>query len=404
MSGVACRACGRDRLEPFLDLGELPLAGAFLSDASEIAGERLFPLVIHVCADCGLVQNVLPIAPELLFKQYFFSSSTVGPLVEHFKSYADFIRGSLQVNAVVEFGCNDGVLLEQLKARGAKTVGVDYAENITAIARGKGLDVITGAFNLETASAIRERIGPVDYVTGSNCFAHNHEPGEILQAARHVLAPTGLLGLEVMYAGDLLEKLQWDTLYHEHLSVLSLGTLSLLLERNGFHVVDVFRLPMHAGSLRVLASPDAKRVPHSRVAALTAEESRQRLNEARTWHEFGRKVERLIELVGNTMADIAAARRRIWAYGASGRAALWLSACKMNYIERIVDSSPLRIGTLLPGTHQPVVPPAAMRAAPPDYVFVTAWNYFDVIRAKEDWFKGAWVTPLPRLEIFRPQP
>lgn len=400
MSGVACRACGRDRLEPFLDLGELPLAGGFLSDVSEIAAERLFPLVVHVCADCGLVQNVLPIAPELLFKQYFFSSSTVGPLVEHFKSYADFIHGTLNVNAAVEFGCNDGILLEQLKARGVRAVGVDYAENITAIARGKGLDVITGAFDLKTASAIRERIGPVDYVTGSNCFAHSHEPAAVLQAARQVLAPSGLLGLEVMYAGDLLEKLQWDTLYHEHLTVLSLGTLSVLLERNGFRVIDVFRLPMHAGSLRVLASPDAKREPHPRVAALAKEEARQRLNEAATWHEVGHRVERLIEVVGNTMADIAAARRRIWAYGASGRAALWLSACKMHYIERIVDSSPLRIGTLLPGTHQAVVPPAEMKATPPDYVFVTAWNYFDLIRAKEDWFEGAWVTPLPRFEIF----
>jgi len=399
MAAVACWACGNHRVEPFIDLGSLPLAGGFLTDESEIAQEQLFPLVVHVCADCGLVQNVLPIAPELLFKQYFFSSSTVGPLVEHFKDYADFVAGPLAVKAAVEFGCNDGILLEKLRDRGVKAVGVDYSENITAIARSKGLDVVTGAFDSDVARAIRERVGQVDFVTGSNCFAHNREPEIILKAARQVLKPTGLLGLEVMYAGDLLEKLQWDTLYHEHLTVVSLGSLSVLLRRHGFRVVDVFRIPMHAGSLRVLASPDPDRTPHPRVMTLADEEARVGLNDPATWQAFGRRVQRLIEVVGNTMADLAA-RRRIWAYGASGRAALWLSACRMDYIERVVDSSPLRAGTLMPGTHQKVVLPSEMRASPPDYGFVTAWNYFEIIRAKEDWYRGTWVTPLPRFEFF----
>jgi novobiocin biosynthesis protein NovU/D-mycarose 3-C-methyltransferase len=399
MKGIGCRACLGERIEPFLDLGELPLAGGFLRDESEIACEQLFPLAVHVCADCGLVQNVLPIAPELLFKQYYFSSSTVAPLLRHFKDYADFIAGTIGARTVVEFGCNDGILLEQLRARRLTGIGVDYAENITAIARSKGLDVVTGAFDLDAARAIRERIGAVDLVTGSNCFAHNHEPDRILNAARHLLSPSGLLGLEVMYAGDLLEKLQWDTLYHEHLTVLSLGTLSVLLERHGFHVIDVFRIPMHAGSLRVLASADPFRKPHSRVAALAKEEALQGLNTPAVWHGFAQKVLRLIDVVGTTVADLAAGRR-VWAYGASGRASLWLSACRMHYIECVVDASPLRAGTLMPGTHQKVILPSEMRAVPPDYAFVTAWNYFDVIRANERWYSGTWITPLPRFEFF----
>ena len=149
------------------------------------------------------------------------------PPIEHFKGYADFIANTLGVKTAVEFGCNDGIELEQLRARGVKATGVDYSENITAIARGKGLDVVTGLFVPETARAIRERIGAVDYVTGSNCFAHFHRPETALEAARVLLKPDGLLGLEVMYAGDLLEKLQWDTLYHEHLTVLELGYASV---------------------------------------------------------------------------------------------------------------------------------------------------------------------------------
>jgi SAM-dependent methyltransferase len=399
MKGTACRACLSEPIEPFLNLGELPLAGGFLRDEAAIADEQLFPLAVHVCPNCGLVQNMLPIAPELLFKQYFFASSTVGPLLQHFKDYADFISGTLGAGTVVEFGCNDGILLEQLRAHGVAALGIDYAENITAIARAKGLDAVTGAFDQDAARAIRDRIGAVDLVTGSNCFAHNHEPGVILRAARHVLRPSGLLALEVMYAGDLLEKLQWDTLYHEHLMVFSLGSLSVLLERHGFHVIDVFRIPMHAGSLRVLASADPNRTPHPRVAALAAEEDAQGLNTPAVWRNFAEKVHRVIHIVEKTMADLAV-RRRIWAYGASGRASLWLSACRMHYVERVVDASPLRAGTLMPGTHQKVVLPSEMRAAPPDYVLVTAWNYFDVIRAKEQWYPGTWITPLPRFEFY----
>jgi novobiocin biosynthesis protein NovU/D-mycarose 3-C-methyltransferase len=399
MKWTGCRACLSARVEPFLDLGELPLAGGFLQDEVEIASERSFPLAVHVCTDCGLVQNVLPIAPEILFKQYFFASTTIGPLVQHFKEYADFISGTVGARTVVEFGCNDGILLEQLRAHGVVAVGIDYAENITTIARSKGLDALTGAFDLHAAGAIRARIGAVDFVTGSNCFAHNHEPQVILSAARDILRPSGLLGLEVMYAGDLLEKLQWDTLYHEHLMVFSLGTLSVLLERHGFRVIDVFRIPMHAGSLRVLASADPGHVPHARVAALAAEEARRGLNTPAAWHSFAEKVRRVIHVVETTMAELAV-RRRVWAYGASGRASLWLSACRMHYVERVVDASPLRAGTLMPGTHQRVVLPSEMRMTPPDYTFVTAWNYLDVIRAKERWYSGTWITPLPRFEFF----
>ena len=395
---VSCRACRKSRLEPFLDLGALPLAGGFLRDASEISAERRFPLVVHVCLDCGLLQIVEPIAPDVLFKHYYFSASTVGPLLDHFKAYADFIATTLGAKKVVEFGCNDGILLGPLRERGVAAIGVDFSENITAIARAKGLDVVTGAFDPACADAIRARAGAVDFVTGSNCFAHNDQPDPILEAARRLLAPSGLLGLEVLYAGDLLEKLQWDSLYHEHLNTYSLGSLTTLLARNGFRVVDAFRLPMHAGSLRVLASPDPTRAASPRVAALAAEEARVSLNDAATWRRFGATVRRTIAVVTEIVADLAA-RRRIWAYGASGRAAMWLSACNMDYIERVVDASPLRAGTLMPGTHQPVVLPEELRRTPPDCLFVTAWNYLDVIRAKERWYQGVWITPAPRFEF-----
>lgn len=399
MRRTTCRGCERERLEVFLDLGQMPLAGGFLQGPEAIPGEKTYPLPVHVCLDCGLVQILEVIDPEVLFQDYSFSSSTVGPLVEHFEAYARWLREKLGCRSVVEFGCNDGILLQPLERLGVKACGVDVSSNITEMARAKGLDVVTGYFDTATAAAIRDRIGAVDVVTGSNAFAHNDRPERILEAARAVLQPQGHLCLEVMYAGDLVDQVQWDTLYHEHLTFYSLTTLSRLLGRFGFRVVDVLRLPMHGGSLRVVAGLDGQAAPSPAVADLLAAEAKAGLADPATWHAFGRHVSRKIAVVRETLGRLRPTSR-IWGYGAAGKATLWVNACRLDYLEAMVDASPLRAGRLMPGTHTPIVPPSELRKRPPDYIFVTAWNYADLIRGKEEWFQGFWVTPLPDLRVF----
>lgn len=394
-----CRGCQSTNLIEFLDLGDMPLAGGFLDGEAAIAGERLYPLPVHVCADCSLVQIVEPVDPDILFQNYAFSSSTVKPLVDHFTAYADWLAERFSPARVVEFGCNDGILLQPLGARGVEAVGVDVSRNITEMARDKGLDVLTGAFDAATAREIRDTRGPADVVTGSNAFAHNADPGAILEGARAVLAPDGVLCLEVMYALDLLEQMQWDTLYHEHLTFYSLGTLSTLLRRHGFHVFHAERLPMHGGSLRIAASQDAGRSPTDGARAIMAAEDAARLNDPATWRDFGSRVQRKIDIVKMTLGRLSASSR-IWAYGAAGKATLWLNACDLTFLEAVVDASPLRAGKLMPGTHTPIVFPDALRESPPDYIFVTAWNYADVIRGNEPWYEGIWVTPLPDMRFF----
>lgn len=396
MVNQKCRACESCRLTLCLDLGDMPLAGGFLSNREAIASERRYPLAIHVCEDCGLVQIVNPIDPNLLFQDYSFSSSTVGPLVTHFERYAEWLKARFAPRAVLEFGCNDGVLLAPLARMGIEAIGIDISENITALAQAKGLSVVAACFNRKEAAKLRERFGPVDVVTGSNCFAHNAAPAEILQAAKTILKPGGNLCLEVMYAGDMLEKLQWDTLYHEHLTFYSFGTLALLLKRHGFHVTHAERIPMHGGSLRVVASPVAV-AESAETKALRAYEESTGLNRPESWKEFGNQSRRKIEVVRETLGKLSK-QSRIWAYGAAGKATLWVNACRMNYLEAVVDSSPLRAGKLMPGTHTPIVFPDRLKERPPDYVFISAWNYADVIRANEKWYPGIWVTPLPELK------
>lgn len=396
---AACRGCGERALRLVLDLGEQPLAGGFLAGEEAIAGERRYPLRVFSCERCSLVQIVDVIDPDILFQDYSFSSSTIPALVQHFEDYAAWLVERFHPGRVVEFGCNDGVLLTPLQDRGVDAWGVDISENITELAREKGLQVLTGFFDVEAAREIEQRAGKADVVSGSNAFAHNEHPERILEAAREVLGPDGHLCLEVMYAGDLLELMQWDTLYHEHLTFYSLGTLRTLLERYGFHVVHAERIPMHGGSLRVVAGLRRGEEPSAGLSAVEAYEQETRLNELETWVGFGSGVDRKIAIVRDVF-DALRAQKRIWGYGAAGKATMWVNACGMDYLEAMVDASPLRAGKLMPGTHTPIVFPDEMRRRPPDVVFVTAWNYADGIRRNEAWYEGIWSTPLPDLRFF----
>lgn len=399
MSRTICRGCESDNLEKFLDLGEMPLAGGFLPGVEAIAKEKLYPLPVHVCRKCGLVQILEPIDPEILFQDYSFSSSTIGPLIQHFENYARWLQDKLDPEFVVEFGCNDGILLKPLEQLGVKACGVDVSENITGMARDRGLDVLTGYFNKTIADAIKQRLGQADVVTGSNAFAHNDKPEIILKAAKHILKPDGHLCLEMMYAGDLLEMIQWDTLYHEHLTFYCLTSLAVLLKRYGFNVVDAERIPMHGGSLRIIATQNSNQAANPSVAEILAYEKEKSLANPKTWVAFGQDIGRKIEVVRETLGKLSQ-NSRIWGYGAAGKATLWVNACQMNYLEAMVDASPLRAGKLMPGTHTPIVFPEELKSNPPDYIFITAWNYADLIRSKEQWFKGIWVTPLPELRFF----
>jgi len=394
-----CRACGSAELEFLLDLGPQPLAGGFLPpEENAKLHEKTYPLPIHVCRKCGLVQTTFVIPADTLFVNYFFSSSTVDYLVRHFIDYATWLKNKLNPQFVVEFGCNDGILLEPLEKLGVRTCGVDISHNITDLARKKGLNVITGYFNMDTAKKIRQEYGAVDVVTGSNAFPHNDHPEQILLAAQEALSENGHICLEMMYAGSLLEQLQWDSMYHEHLSYFCLSTLEVLLNRFGFHTVHAEIVPMHAGSLRIIAAKKPSEKPDTSVEALLAKEKAAGLTELDSWRNFSITTLRQIHVVSDVIATLGQ-NKRIWGYGAAGRATMWVNACKMNYLEALVDSSPLRAGRLMPGTHTPIVFPDALRVNPPDYILVTAWNYFDTIRSKEAWYDGIWITPAPVLRF-----
>jgi SAM-dependent methyltransferase len=378
-------------------LGRLPLAGGFLNDA-QIANEQRYPLLISVCEHCGLVQIVSPVDPEILFQDYSFATGTIPGLVRHFETYAQWIVDNMRPKSVIEFGCNDGTLLAALDERGVRTLGVDLAANITEMARQQGRNVVTGVFGPEIVEELCDEMGQVDLITGSNVFAHNADPASILEAVDALLTPDGVLCLEVMYAGDLLLLRQWDTLYHEHLTFYSLGTLGKALQRFGFEPISAVRIPMHGGSLRGAAARSGRRQADPSIGELAAWEEDHSLNDASTWDEFATECRRRIDVFGDTMQRLSTGAS-IWGYGAAGKATMWVNVCEMNYLAALVDASPLRYGKLMPGTHTPIVSPEEFGRHQPDYVFVSAWNYLDAIRSNEPNYHGYWIVPLPEMRI-----
>jgi SAM-dependent methyltransferase len=392
-----CRVCSSTDMEFLFELGPQPLAGGFLLP-DEVEAEQKYPLPIHVCRQCGLVQTTYVIPPETLFKNYLFSSSTVQYLVSHFANYASWLQEKYNPGFVVEFGCNDGILLSPLNKLGIRTCGIDISSNITDMARGKGLDAITGYFNEDMANDILRVAGRADIVTGSNAFPHNDHPENILEAARLLLKSDGHLCLEMMYAGSLLDKVQWDSMYHEHLSYFCLSTLEVLLNRYGFHSVHAEIVPMHAGSLRVVAAIDRNEEPDASVYEMKRVEIENGYTDINNWRKFALSTQRQIKVVRNVLSELAYAENTIWAYGAAGRATMWLNACEMNYLDAIVDESPLRAGRLMPGIHTPIVLPTdRMRDA--DYVLITAWNYAEQIMRKESSYEGIWIIPAPEMRF-----
>jgi C-methyltransferase C-terminal domain len=213
------------------------------------------------------------------------------------------------------------------------------------------------------------------------------------------LNPGGRLCLEFMYAGDLFEQVQWDTLYHEHLTFYSLSTVAILLERHGFRLVHAERIPMHGGALRVEAVLDGRAEPDETLAEIGAYEDAVGIRSPELWLRFADDARRTIAVVRDVLEHLSRSAR-IWGYGAAGKATMWVNLCDMTYLEAVVDASPLRAGKLMPGTHTPIVLPERFQAADPaEFVFVTAWNYLDAIRANEQWYPGVWITPLPKLSF-----
>jgi SAM-dependent methyltransferase len=397
---TTCRVCGSDQLTLLVDYGQMPLAGGFLTQ-DELAYQAAFPLRLARCADCTEMQILDVVPPAEIFTQYSYVSSTTRTLIDHFARMGhEIVAGERATGRlVVEFGCNDGVLVRPMLEAGARVVGVDPSDVALRASRDGGWPLVQAYFDEVSAARVRAEHGPARIITGNNVFAHVDDLHAIVRGVTTLLADDGVFIFEVQYQGDLLALVQYDTVYHEHVCYHSLTALNRLLASHGLRIVDVKRIPIHAGSIRVTAA----RLGTAREAAPIVAEM---LDAEGTWRveRFGEQVESRRRVLRNLVGDLRNAGRRVVAYGAAGRSTILLNFCALgpDLIEYVVDMSPLRYGKFVPGVSIPIVPPDVFHAQPPDYAIMTAWNYEPEIVRKEQAYLsqgGRFIVPLPDVRI-----
>ena len=399
-----CRACGAAELELVLPLGETALANAFLRSKGEFGAERRYPLDVHGCRRCSLVQLVDEIAPEVLFREYLYVTGTSETMREHNHAYAAAVVELLGLgkrDLVVEVASNDGSLLKCLRAHGVRTLGVEPALNIAERASADGIETVPEFFDAASARRIRHSHGPAAAVVANNVLAHVDEPVEFLRAARSLLAPGGLVIVEVPWLRELLERLEYDTVYHEHLSYFSAGSLMRLCEEAGLRIRRIDRVSVHGGSLRMYAAPESEQPDHaSEVRALAEEEDAAGLGSIERLRELAAAVEAnraaLLELLRGLKRDGAS----LAGYGAPAKGNTLLQYCGIGpeLLPYTVDRNPLKIGLFTPGSHIPVLPVETLLERRPDYVLILAWNFAEeIVRQQAEYahLGGRFILPLP---------
>jgi SAM-dependent methyltransferase len=345
------------------------------------------------------ILDVVP--PADIFTQYSYISSTTRTLIDHFADMGREIVAAERAagRLVVEFGCNDGILVRPMREAGARVVGVDPSDVALRASRDGGWPLLQTYFDETAAARVKAEHGPARIVTGNNVFAHVDDLHAIVRGVTTLLEDEGVFIFEVQYQGDLLALVQYDTVYHEHTCYHSLTALARLLAAHQLRIVDVKRIPIHAGSIRVTAA----RAGTGRQPAPIVDEM---LHAERGWNvdRFGEQVETRRQSLRRLVRDLRRAGRRVVGYGAAGRSTILLNFCGLgsDLVEYVLDMSPLRSGKYVPGVSIPIVPPEAFHANPPDYAIMTAWNYEPEIVRKEQAFLsggGRFIVPLPEVRI-----
>jgi len=380
---TACRVCAGASFGSVVDLGETPLANALVARADAGKPEPQFPLEAIRCLACGLVQLSVVVSPEAMFRNYVYATSASTPMVSHFDSYADEVVRLFAPagSAVVEIGSNDGVLLRPLVRRGVRTVGVEPATNLAAAANESGLETINDFFGADVARRIATGKGPVNAVLANNVLAHIDDLAGVLEGVEAVLAPDGVFVVEVPYLLDLFEHVEYDTIYHEHLSYFAIGPLTKLMEHGGLELFDLRRVAVHGGSLRVFAGRPGRRPITNALRDAMSAEAATGLGDQATYDRFAAQVSRSREALRTVIARARADRRSVAALGATAKGNTLLNYCGLTSadIAFVADSTPIKQGRLTPGTHIPIREDGALVAERPDYTLLLAWNYADAI-------------------------
>lgn len=408
-----CRHCAQPLIDPddvFVDLGAAPPSNAFLSRQDLQRAELHFPLKVFTCPACRLVQVDEVQRHDALFSNdYVYFSSYSASWLAHAKRFVDEAIAALGLGAgscVMELASNDGYLLQYVAERGVPCIGIEPTENTARVARDRGIETITEFFGEAFAQRFSRERGRVDLIVANNVLAHVPDINDFVAGMAAVLAPAGAVSVEFPHLLQLVQQAQFDTIYHEHFSYLSLGTVERIFERQGLRVWDVQRLPTHGGSLRVWAQHAAHQRPvHARVAALRADEQAAGMHGAGFYRGFQARCEAVKDGLLGFLIEQKRLGRRVAGYGAAakGNTLLNFAGVRPDLLPYVVDASPHKQGRWLPGSRIPVLAVEHLWQQRPDFILVLPWNLSDEIttqlHAARHW--GArFVTAVPQLRVW----
>jgi SAM-dependent methyltransferase len=406
---VACRSCGRPGLGQVLSLGRTPLANGLLTAEQLRQPEPTYPLELAFCPHCALVQITESVPPERLFRDYVYFSSFSDTMVRHARDLALGLvesRGLGGNSLVVEAASNDGYLLRHYQERGVPVLGVDPAENVARVARERhGIPTLCEFFGRDLAARLRDEGRLADVFHANNVLAHVPDLGGFVEGIRLLLRDDGVAVIEAPYVKDMLDRCEFDTIYHEHLFYFSLTALDRLFRRHGLMLEDVERIPLHGGSLRLFAAlrSDFRR-PSRAVRDLLAQEQSWGVDSFTTYQDFAGRVERFKESLGRLLRDLKRKGHRLAAYGASAKGSTLLNyfGIGRETLDFVVDRSTVKQGRYMPGVHLPIHAPGKLLEEGPDYVLLLTWNFADeIIQQQQEYGRGGgkFIIPGPEPKI-----
>jgi SAM-dependent methyltransferase len=393
-------------LELVLSLGNTPLANSLIAEEELDQPESAYPLDLAFCSGCSLVQITETVPPEKLFREYLYFSSFSDTMLNHAEDICRRMIGSrnLSENSLaIEIASNDGYLLQYYKAAGIKVLGIEPAVNIAQVAREKrGIPTLTEFFGSDVGQRLAAEGQQADVIHANNVLAHVADLNGFVGGLGLLLKGDGVAVIEAPYVKDLIDRCEFDTIYHEHLCYFSLSSMNRLFERHGLTIQDVERLDIHGGSLRVFVGNSGKQ--SSAVQHLLEEERAWGVGSLDFYRGFADRVEALKHTLRKFIATLKQRSERLAAYGAAAKGSTLLNYFQIgrDQLDFVADRSPYKQGRYMPGVHLPIYPPARLLQEMPSHVLLLTWNFADEVLEQQAEYRkrgGRFIIPIPELKV-----
>jgi SAM-dependent methyltransferase len=405
-ASLQCRSCGRLGLELVLSLGNTPLANSLISEEELDLPESAYPLDLAFCSGCSLVQITETVPPEKLFREYLYFSSFSETMLRHAKAIVEQMVTSRNLGSnslAVEIASNDGYLLQYYKEAGVPVLGIEPAVNIAKVAREeRSIPTLTEFFSSEVGRRLAAEGEQADVIHAHNVLAHVADLNGFVRGLRLLLKDDGMVVIEAPYVKDLIDRCEFDTIYHEHLCYFSLTAMNRLFERHGLTIQNVERLAIHGGSLRVFVATGGEQ--SSAVQELLEEEAAWGVGSLDFYRGFADRVEELKHTLRKFIATLKQRKEHLAAYGAAAKGSTLLNYFQIgrDELDFVVDRSTYKQGRYMPGVHLPICPPARLLEEMPSHVLLLTWNFADEILAQQAEYRlrgGRFIIPIPELRV-----